>query len=202
MSKAFTPNDAPPPELDEDEEDEGARPAGFKNYVTPEGAKRIQAELLDLKTRIRPYYTDVVAWAASLGDRSENADYQYGKRKLREIDRRMRYLTRALDTAEIVEYTKNTSDQVFFGATVTIRDEDDSLKTYTIVGVNEIELEMGHISWISPIANALFKARVGDFVTFRSPKGVREIEVEEISYAKHREPPPKPDPLPKPETKT
>ncbi len=194
MSKAFTPNDPPPQDADDDEEEE-ARPAGFKNYITPEGFRRIQAELHDLKSRVRPHFTDIVAWAASNGDRSENADYQYGKRKLREIDRRMRYLGKALDTSEIVEYTKNTSGQVFFGATVTIRDEDDSLKTYTIVGVNEVDFERGYISWISPIANALFKSREGDYVQFRSPKGLREIEVVSISYAPHPEPPPKPDPL-------
>lgn len=194
MSKAFTPNDPPDVDLDDDDEEE-ERPLGFKNYITPEGFKRLQQELQDLKTRVRPHYTEVVAWAASNGDRSENADYHYGKRKLREIDRRLRYLSKSLDTAEIVEYTKNTSGQVFFGATVTIRDEDDSLKTYTIVGTNEVDFERGRISWISPIANALFKAREGDFVQFRSPKGLREIEVVEISYAPHPEAPPLPDPL-------
>lgn len=194
MSKAFTPNDPPETEHDDDD-DEEVRPAGFKNYVTPEGFRELQRELHDIKSRVRPHYTDIVAWAASNGDRSENADYQYGKRKLRELDRRIRYLTRAIDTAEVVEYTKNSSGQVFFGATVTIRDEDDELRTYTIVGVNEVDFERGRISWISPIANALFKAREGDWVQFRSPKGMREIEVVTISYAPHPELPPKPDPL-------
>jgi transcription elongation factor GreB len=123
-----------------------------------------------------------VAWAAGNGDRSENADYHYGKRKLREIDRRIRYLTKRIDSAEIVEYTKNTSPQVFFGATVTIRDEDDSLKTYAIVGIDEIDLDRGYISWISPVATALFKSQAGDWVSVKTPKGARDVEVIEVSY--------------------
>ncbi|MFN8391737.1 MAG: transcription elongation factor GreB [Bdellovibrionota bacterium] len=182
MSKAFTKE--PDGDLeDDDQEEEGTGPAGVKNYVTPEGLKMLQGELARLKYDERPKVTEVVAWAASNGDRSENADYHYGKRKLREIDRRIRYLTKRLDSAEVVEYTKNTSDQVFFGASVTIRDEDDSLKTYAIVGFDEMDLDSGRISWVSPLANALFKARVGDYVTFKTPKGVREIEIVEISYA-------------------
>lgn len=182
MSKAFTKE---PDNLDDLEDDEPAAPAmpgGAKNYITPQGFKRLQDELNDLLHRQRPEMTDVVAWAASNGDRSENADYQYGKRKLREIDRRIRFLSKRLDAAEVVDPTKNRSDQVFFGATVTIRDEDDSEKTYSIVGVDEIDVERGRISWVSPIASALLKARVGDWVTFRTPKGVREVEVIDVKY--------------------
>jgi len=182
MSKAFTKED-PDVELDDEDEDETSpAPHGTKNYITPAGFKRLQDELYELKHVERPKVTEVVAWAAGNGDRSENADYQYGKRRLREIDRRIRFLTKRIDAAEIVEYTKNSSDQVFFGATVTIRDEDDSLKTYSIVGIDESDLEKGKISWISPLANALFKARVGDWVTFKTPKGTREVEIVEVSY--------------------
>lgn len=182
MSKAFTKE--PDPDLDlDDEEEEESTPRGVKNYITPAGFKKLQDELQHLKHVERPKVCDVVAWAASNGDRSENADYQYGKKKLREIDRRMRFLTKRLDSAEIVDYTKNTSDQVFFGATVTIRDEDDNEKIYSIVGIDEIDLDRGRISWISPLANALFKARVGDWVTFKTPKGTREVEIVSISYA-------------------
>jgi transcription elongation factor GreB len=180
MSKAFTKE--PEGNEEEHEEEDSSLPAGVKNYMTPEGFKRLQDELSFLKHTERPKVTDVVAWAASNGDRSENADYLYGKRRLREIDRRIRYLTKRIDSAEVVQYTKNTSDQIFFGATVTIRDEDDLEKTYSIVGFDEIDLDRGRISWVSPLANALFKARVGDFVSFKTPKGVREIEVVEIRY--------------------
>ena len=183
MSKAFTKEPDPDFELD-DEDEEDAAPSGGKNYMTPEGFKRLQDELQNLKHVERPKMTDIVAWAASNGDRSENADYHYGKKKLREMDRRIRYLTKRIDSAEVVEYTKNTSDQVFFGSTVTIRDEDDTEKTYSIVGIDEIDLERGRISWISPLANALFKARVGDWVTFKTPKGTREVEIVALDYRK------------------
>lgn len=182
MSKAFTKE---PDNLDELDDDEPERPqpaTGGKNYITPQGFKRLQDELNNLLHKERPAVTEVVAWAASNGDRSENADYKYGKQKLREIDRRIRFLTKRIDSAEIVDPTKNKSEQVFFGATVTIRDEDDSLKTYSIVGVDEIDIDKGRISWVSPIASALLKATVGDWVTFRTPKGVREVEVVEVKY--------------------
>ncbi len=182
MSKAFTKEDVDT-EHEDDEEESSPVPRGTKNYITPAGFKRLQDELHHLKHVERPKVTEVVAWAAGNGDRSENADYQYGKKRLREIDRRMRFLSKRIDSAEIVDYTKNPSDQVFFGATVTIRDEDDSLKTYSIVGIDESDLEKGKISWISPLANALFKSRVGDWVTFKTPKGTREVEIVEVSYA-------------------
>ena len=183
MSKAFTKEDdlSFDPDLDDDDEERAPAPPG-KNYITPEGFKKLQDELQHLKHVERPKVCEVVAWAAGNGDRSENADYQYGKRRLREIDRRMRFLTKRIDIAEIVDYTKNTAEQVFFGATVTIRDEDDTLKTYAIVGIDEIDLDRGRISWVSPLATALLKAKVGDWVTFKTPKGTREVEVVEIEY--------------------
>ena len=183
MSKAFTrEND------DEDDDDAAPEtgrsglPPGAKNYITVHGVKRMQDELRELKTKTRPELTEVIAWAASNGDRSENGDYIYGKRKLREIDRRIRFLAKRLDIAEVVDPTKITADHVLFGATVKIRDEDDSEKTYTIVGVDEVDIERGRISWVCPLASALFKAKVNDFVTFKSPKGVREIEIIAIEY--------------------
>ncbi len=180
MSKAFTK------ETDsetEEEEKEESRPQGFKNYITPQGFKKLQNELHQLKHKTRPEVTAVVSWAASNGDRSENADYHYGKKKLREIDRRLRYLTKSLDSAEIIDYLKNAKkDQVFFGATVTVRNEDSTENVYTIVGIDEMDLDKGRISWHSPLASSLFKAAVGDFVSFKTPKGIREIEIIDVKY--------------------
>ena len=141
-----------------------------------------RAELHELLHKQRPEITAVVSWAASNGDRSENADYIYGKRRLREIDRRIRFLTKRLEAAEIVDPTKVQSEQVFFGATVTIENEDGEQKTYSIVGIDEADPGRGKISWISPLTQALLKARVGDLVQFRSPKGLSELEVIEIRY--------------------
>jgi transcription elongation factor GreB len=181
MSKAFTKE--PDPTLEEDDEiPEPSIPKGSKNYITPQGFKRLQDELHKLLHDERPALTAVVAWAAGNGDRSENADYIYGKRRLREIDRRIRFLQKRLEAAEVVEPVRQSGDQVFFGATVTVRDEDGNEKTVTIVGVDEIELEKNRISWVSPLALALRKARVGEVVSFRSPKGARELEVIEIVY--------------------
>lgn len=181
MNKAFTK------ETDEDlEPDENPSAGNFgpgeRNYMTPGGAKALQDELRHLVHEERPKVTDVVAWAAGNGDRSENADYQYGKRRLREIDRRVRFLTKRLDALEIVDPTKLKGEQVFFGSTVTICNEDDQEKTYSIVGVDEIDVAKGKISWRSPLGAALLKARVGDVITFRSPKGVQDIEVVKIQY--------------------
>lgn len=181
MSKAFV-KEGDGEEESGSEEIPSGLPPGAKNYITPSGAKRLQDELRELKTKIRPEITEVVAWAAGNGDRSENGDYIYGKKKLREIDRRIRFLAKRLEAAEVVDPLLVKSDKVLFGATVTIRDEDDVLKTYSIVGVDEVDVERGKISWVSPIASALFKASVGDIVTFRSPRGLREIEVVEITY--------------------
>ncbi len=181
MSKAFTR------EKDGDTEDDDIEPAlqiprGQKNYITPAGALKLQAEYKQLKFKERPEVTKTVAWAASNGDRSENADYTYGKKRLREIDRRLRFLSKRIDAMEIVDPLKINSDQVLFGATVRMLQEDDIEKVYSIVGIDETDLSKGYVSWISPIATALFKAKVGDVITFRSPKGLKEIEILEITY--------------------
>ena len=181
MSKAFTK------ETDSADDDEGLAlpplPPGGKNYITPSGYARLRAELLDLIDNERPKIVDVVHWAASNGDRSENGDYLYGKKRLREIDRRIRFLTKRLDIAEVVDPARQQSaDQVFFGATVTICDEQQLEQTYQIVGVGETDFARGRISWVSPLARALLKAREGDVVRFQSPAGWREIEVLSIEY--------------------
>ena len=167
---------------DDLDDDVPAIPAGSKNYITPDGFKKLQDELVALKTKDRPHYVEIVAWAASLGDRSENADYHYGKRKLAQIDKRIRFISKRIDIAEIVDPKLIKDTVVRFGATVTILDEDGVEKTYKIVGIDEINLENGFISWISPLANALFKSSVGDFVTFKTPKGSREVEIINIEY--------------------
>lgn len=167
---------------EEAQEDAPALPAGRKNYITPAGFKKLKDELHRLLVDERPKLCEVIAWAAGNGDRSENADYTYGKRRLRQIDGRVRFLTKRLDSAEVIDPVKNDSDRVFFGATVTMRDEEGEEKTYTIVGVDEINLAKNRISWVSPLALALLKKQVGDVVEFRSPKGVRELEIVGISY--------------------
>lgn len=186
MSKAFVKDDGDGNDpLDDEREDPAlALPAGTKNYITPGGAKRLRDELSQLLNVERPKLVETVAWAASLGDRSENADYIYGKRRLREIDRRLRFLTKRLEIAEIVDPTSIKSDTVRFGATVTVRDPDGVEKTYSIVGVDEIDLKKGHISWISPLGSALLraKAKIGDEVTFRAPKGEIELEIIRLEF--------------------
>jgi transcription elongation factor GreB len=142
----------------------------------------MQEELRDLLHKKRPEVVQTVSWAAGNGDRSENGDYIYGKKKLREIDRRVRFLSKRLDLVEVVDPLKVACDQIRFGATVTIADEDDKKKTYSIVGVDEADASTGKISWASPLANALLKLREGDVATFRSPRGVQEIEVIKIEY--------------------
>ncbi len=172
-------------EGDDDEEIAPALklPAGTKNYITPGGHARLKSEFEHLVKRERPHIVEVVAWAASNGDRSENGDYIYGKRRLREIDRRIRFLSKRLDIAEVVDPTLQPNvDQVFFGATVTLCDADGSENTYTIVGVDEADASRGRISWVSPLARALLKAREGDTVRFQSPVGVREIDIVEVRY--------------------
>ena len=182
MNKAFVK------ESDGDEDDESLEPAlklphGTRNYITPGGHARLKAELDHLLRTERPQVVEVVHWAASNGDRSENGDYIYGKRRLREIDRRIRFLTKRLDIAEVVDPARQQSaDQVFFGATVTIGDEQVGEQTYQSVGVDETDFARGRISWVSPLARALLKAREGDLVRFQSPAGLREIEVLSIEY--------------------
>ena len=180
MNKAFTR------ETDEEEDDlpeTSGLPPGTRNYITPSGYERIREELDFLLRTERPKVVEVVHWAASNGDRSENGDYIYGKRRLREIDRRIRFLTRRMDLAEVVDPARQTNpDQVFFGATVTIADEDGAELTYQIVGVDETDFARGRISWISPLARALIKAKEGDAVRFQSPSGWREVEIVRIGY--------------------
>lgn len=156
---------------------------GARNYITPGGHARIRAELEQLLRVDRPQVVSVVQWAAANGDRSENADYIYGKRRLREIDRRIRFLTKRLDLAEIVDpLTRANTDQVFFGATVTLCDQQGLESTYQIVGVDETDFARGRISWVSPLARALLKSRAGDTVRFQSPAGWREVEVLCVEY--------------------
>ena len=158
-------------------------PPGSKNYITPAGHARLKEELEQLVKRERSNVVEIVAWAASNGDRSENGDYIYGKRRLREIDRRIRFLTKRLDIAEVVDpLRQGDNDQVFFGAQVTIADSGGEENTYTIVGVDEADVMRGRISWISPLARALIKSREGDSIRFQSPVGIREIDILAVVY--------------------
>lgn len=186
MSKAFTKeSDAAD---DDDGEGDGAAPAlpaGSKNYMTPAGYARLRAELLGLLDVERPRVVEVVSWAAKNGDRSENGDYLYGKKRLREIDRRIRFLTKRLDVAEVVDPSvHHGKDQVFFGATVTYANELGHEATLTIKGVDESDSAAGEVSWIAPVARALLKSRVGDEVGVQTPKGLQRIEVLAVSYPK------------------
>lgn len=180
MSKAFTKETDEDP-IEEDQPDT-ALPKGTKNYITPFGFEKLRSELQDLLKVKRPEVVKTVAWAASNGDRSENADYIYGKRRLREIDRRIRFLTKRIDAAEVVDPAKQKSDKVLFGATVTVENESGKQITYKIMGIDESEPEKKIVSWISPIAKALFNARIGDIVQFRSPKGDEELQIIKIAY--------------------
>ena len=181
MNKAFVK------ESDNEDDDDlpqaQALPAGTKNYMTPEGYERLRGELTHLMNVERPSVVQVVSWAASNGDRSENGDYLYGKKRLREIDRRMRFLTKRLDIAEVVDPAAQPNrDQVFFGATVSYSDKAGEDHTVTIVGVDEAEPLAGKISWISPVARALIKAKEGDTVVLRTPGGIEELDILEVSY--------------------
>ncbi|MEN9712749.1 MAG: transcription elongation factor GreB [Pseudomonadota bacterium] len=171
---------------DTDEDEDGGLPplpAGSKNYITPSGYARLKAELLALIDDERPRIVDIVHWAASNGDRSENGDYLYGKKRLREIDRRIRFLTRRLEIAEITDPSvHHGSDQIFFGATVRYEDEQGVQRSITILGIDEADSLQAQVSWVSPIARALLKARVGDVVKLVTPAGVQEVEVLEVSY--------------------
>ncbi|MCL1826343.1 MAG: transcription elongation factor GreB [Betaproteobacteria bacterium] len=161
-------------------------PPGSKNYMTPRGYQALRVELDELLRVERPRTVETVAWAASNGDRSENGDYIYGKRRLREIDRRIRFLTGRIDNAEVVDpCARGQCDQVFFGATVTVldaNDDDAAEQSWQIVGIDEADVSTGRISWISPLARALLKAREGDVVRFMSPSGVREVEIVAVRY--------------------
>lgn len=183
MNKAFVKESS-------DDENDGeldasrvAMPAGAKNYITPAGHQRMRDELLHLIDVERPDIVKLVSWAASNGDRSENGDYIYGKRRLREIDRRIRFLTKRLDLAEVVDSSRQENvDQVFFGATVEYGTPDGEAYTVTIVGVDEVAPDRGHVSWISPIARALLKAKVGDQVMLHTPAGPQPIDVLDVHY--------------------
>ncbi len=182
MNKAFTRE----PDADADDDDEvalPALPAGTKNYLTQAGYARLRAELLGLLDDERPKIVEIVSWAAKNGDRSENGDYLYGKKRLREIDRRIRFLTKRLDIAEVADPSvHHGSDQVFFGATVTYVNQRDEERTVTIKGIDETDNLAGEISWVSPIARALLKARVGDELQLMTPGGLEQIEVLAVHY--------------------
>jgi transcription elongation factor GreB len=180
MNKAFVR------ESDDEDDEEPESPgvqAGTRNYITPPGHKRLKDELLHLIDEERPGVVRTVAWAASNGDRSENGDYIYGKKRLREIDRRIRFLTRRLDIAEVVDpSSREPTDQIFFGATVVYTTADGTEHRIRIVGIDEVDPAHGQVSWISPIARALLTAREGDSVTLHTPAGVETLEVLRVSY--------------------
>ena len=181
MSKAFTRES----DAEEDEVGLPPLPAGGKNYITPKGYAALRAELFDLIDNERPKVVDIVHWAASNGDRSENGDYIYGKKRLREIDRRIRFLTKRLEIAEVTDPSVHFGkDQVFFGATVTYVEEAGDERTVTILGIDEADSLKGEVTWISPIVRALLKAREGDVVKLVTPVGVQEIEVLSVHYPK------------------
>ena len=182
MNKAFV-KESDESDDDLDIEQPPGVPPGTKNYITPAGHQRLRDELLHLLDVDRPEVVKLLSWAASNGDRSENGDYIYGKRRLREIDRRIRFLTKRLDLAEVVDSSRQENvDQVFFGATVAYAGADGEEQTVIIVGVDEVNLDIGHVSWISPIARALLKARVGDTVTLHTPAGVQQIDILDVHY--------------------
>ena len=181
MSKAFVKEDAD--DAEELPDEPAPLPAGTKNYITPAGFRRLSDERKHLQQVERPRIVDIVSWAAGNGDRSENGDYIYGKQRLREIDRRLRFLLKRLEIAEIVDPARQPQlDRVFFGATVTYANERDEEKTITIVGVDEVDADNGRVSWVSPIARALLKAQEGDVVELRTPHGAEPIEVVAIRY--------------------
>ncbi len=180
MSKAFTR------ETDDDDDEVSPLPpipAGTKNYMTPEGYRRLKEEYMHLLDVERPALVQTVAWAASNGDRSENGDYIYGKKRLREIDRRLRFLAKRMENSEVIDPVQRQGcEQVFFGATVTVCHEDGVERTYSIVGIDEADASKGHISWVSPLARTLLKARADDAVTLRLPDGVEELVVVDVTY--------------------
>lgn len=182
MNKAFTREDDSP----EDEDDPSALPVlptGVKNYITPEGYRRLREELMRLLDVERPKIVEVVSWAAKNGDRSENGDYLYGKKRLREIDRRIRFLTKRLDIAEVADPSIHYgNDQIFFGATVTYANAVGEQRTVTIKGLDEADSLAGEVSWISPIARALLKSREGDEVLLTTPVGAQRIEILAVRY--------------------
>jgi transcription elongation factor GreB len=182
VNKAFVKEDT-----GDDEEDEAPGlpplPAGARNYLTPEGYARLRAELMTLLDEERPKVVETVSWAAKNGDRSENGDYLYGKKRLREIDRRIRFLSKRLDIAEVADPSlHHGSDQIFFGATVTYANGRGEERTVTIKGIDEADSLAGEVSWVSPIARALIKAREGDEVTLVTPAGPEKLEIVAVRY--------------------
>jgi transcription elongation factor GreB len=182
MSKAFTREDSGGDDDDQDEAPAGL-PAGTKNYMRPQSYAALKAERDHLLRTERPRVVEIVSWAAGNGDRSENGDYLYGKKRLREIDRRIRFLTRRIESGVVVDPALQTRhDRVYFGATVTYANSRDQEITVTLVGVDEADMDKGLISWVSPVARALHKASVGDLVQLRTPGGIETLEVIEIAY--------------------
>ena len=180
MNKAFTKESD---HADDDDLQLPAMPVGAKNYITPQGHDRIRAELLDLIDNERPKVVDIVHWAASNGDRSENGDYIYGKKRLREIDRRIRFLTKRLEIMEVIDPSVHYgSEQIFFGATVTYVEEAGAQRTVTILGIDEAESAQGQVTWVSPVARTLLKHRLGEVLQLVTPAGVVEIEVLDVRY--------------------
>ena len=184
MNKAFVKE---PEGLDGDDDNGAAGlpplPAGGKNYLTPQGYQRLRQELMSLLDDERPKVVEIVSWAAKNGDRSENGDYLYGKKRLREIDRRIRFLSRRLDIAEVADPSvHHGSDQVFFGATVTYANAAGAERTVRIIGIDEADSLAGEVSWVSPIARALIKAHVGDEVTLMTPGGLEKLEILDVKY--------------------
>lgn len=185
MNKAFTREPDAAPDDDDDEVALPALPAGAKNYITPDGYRKLRAELMQLLDDERPKVVEAVSWAAKNGDRSENGDYIYGKKRLREIDRRIRFLTKRLDLAVVADPSAHFgNEQIFFGATVTYANAAGEERTVTIKGIDEADNLHGEVSWVSPIARALIKAREGDEVQLVTPAGVETIEVVEVKYPK------------------
>jgi len=186
MNKAFTRESEDEDEDGDAPENASPLPAGSKNYMTPAGFGRLKSELDDLLGRERPELVATIAWAAGNGDRSENGDYIYGKRRLREVDRRIRFLIKRLDAAEVVDpmsrRDEGEDDRVYFGATVTVRNGKDEERTVSIVGVDEIDTTRGYISWVSPMARALLKAREGDTVTLNTPGGIEDLDILHVRY--------------------
>ena len=183
MSKAFTKENDSDTEDDDGIDLSPSLPPGGKNYITPQGYARLRAELMGLIDEERPKVVDIVHWAASNGDRSENGYYLYGKKRLREIDRRIRFLTRRLECAEVADPSvHHGSDQVFFGATVTYANDEGATHTITILGVDEVDNLQGQVSWVAPVSRALLRSRVGDVVVLQTPAGEQELEVLDVSY--------------------
>jgi len=183
MNKAFTKETDGADDAEDDELPAPPLPAGARNYLTPAGYRRLRGELMALLDDERPKIVETVSWAAKNGDRSENGDYLYGKKRLREIDRRIRFLTKRLDIAEVADPSlHHGNEQIFFGATVRYASDHGDERTIRIIGVDEAESARGEVSWIAPIARALLKARVGDEVRLVTPRGAETLEILEVRY--------------------